>query len=54
MSVRPYPRLADLHRVSTWRAPTLPAVALLYLAMTVDSARRHHAGRGSLWKGRVG
>jgi hopene-associated glycosyltransferase HpnB len=32
--------------------PTLPAAALLYVAMTVDSARRHWLGRGSHWKGR--
>jgi hopene-associated glycosyltransferase HpnB len=42
-----------LCRLTSWRAPLLPAVAMLYLAMTVDSARRHHAGRGGLWKGRV-
>ena len=41
------------HRVGAWRAPLLPAVALLYLVMTLDSARRHYAGRGGLWKGRV-
>jgi hopene-associated glycosyltransferase HpnB len=35
------------------RAPALPAVAALYLAMTVDSARRHRLGRGGAWKGRV-
>jgi hopene-associated glycosyltransferase HpnB len=31
---------------------TLPAAALLYLMMTVDSARRYWFGRGSHWKGR--
>jgi hypothetical protein len=31
----------------------LPLVALLYAAMTADSARRHHAGRGGEWKGRT-
>jgi hopene-associated glycosyltransferase HpnB len=35
------------------RAPGLPLIALLYGAMTVDSARRHHAGRGGEWKGRT-
>ncbi|HEY7688761.1 MAG TPA: glycosyltransferase [Dongiaceae bacterium] len=35
----------------TW-ALTLPAAALLYLAMTVDSARRYWFGLGSHWKGR--
>jgi hopene-associated glycosyltransferase HpnB len=31
----------------------LPAAALLYTAMTVDSARRHWQGRGGEWKGRI-
>jgi hopene-associated glycosyltransferase HpnB len=35
-------------------AVTLPATALLYAAMTVDSARRHLLGRGARWKDRVG
>jgi hypothetical protein len=42
-----------LYRLSRWRAPALPLVALLYAAMTVDSARRHHRGRGGEWKGRT-
>ena len=41
-----------LYRLSPLRAPALPLVAMLYAAMTVDSARRHAAGRGGLWKGR--
>jgi hopene-associated glycosyltransferase HpnB len=35
-----------------WWALTLPFAALLYLGMTLDSARRHWWGRGSRWKGR--
>lgn len=35
-----------------WRAVTLPLAAVLYLAMTVDSARRHWLGVGVAWKGR--
>jgi hopene-associated glycosyltransferase HpnB len=31
----------------------LPAIALLYMAMTLDSALRHYQGRGGLWKGRT-
>ncbi|MHA1109389.1 MAG: glycosyltransferase [Alphaproteobacteria bacterium] len=31
----------------------LPAAALIYLCMTIDSARRSFAGRGAGWKGRV-
>ena len=30
----------------------LPLAALLYTAMTVDSALRHARGRGGTWKGR--
>jgi hopene-associated glycosyltransferase HpnB len=32
---------------------SLPLAALLYTAMTFDSARRHWLGRGGTWKGRV-
>ena len=32
--------------------PTLPLAALLYTAMTVDSARRYYRGQGGAWKGR--
>ncbi len=35
-----------------WRALLLPAAALLYICMTVDSARRSLAGGGNKWKGR--
>jgi hopene-associated glycosyltransferase HpnB len=42
-----------LYRLSPLRAPGLPFAALLYAAMTVDSARRHYAGRGGEWKGRT-
>jgi len=34
-------------------ALSLPFVAVLYLLMTLDSARRHHLGRGAAWKGRT-
>jgi hopene-associated glycosyltransferase HpnB len=36
-----------------WRAFALPATAALYLLMTLDSALRHHRGRGAAWKGRT-
>jgi hopene-associated glycosyltransferase HpnB len=42
-----------LYRLSPLRAPGLPLIALLYAAMTADSARRHHAGRAGEWKGRT-
>jgi hopene-associated glycosyltransferase HpnB len=48
-----YVPVLRLYRLSPLRAPGLPAVALLYTAMTVDSARRHYAGRGGEWKGRT-
>jgi hopene-associated glycosyltransferase HpnB len=34
-------------------APALPLAALLYSAMTLDSAMRHWRGRGGAWKGRT-
>jgi len=48
-----YVPVLRLYRLSPLRAFGLPLVALLYAAMTVDSARRHHAGRGGEWKGRT-
>ena len=42
-----------LYQLRPWRAALLPLVALLYAAMTADSARRHRAGRGGEWKGRT-
>jgi hypothetical protein len=42
-----------LYRLSPWRAPCLPVIAVLYAAMTADSARRYHLGRGGQWKGRT-
>jgi hypothetical protein len=42
-----------LYRRSPHWGLALPAAALLYTAMTVDSARRHWQGRGGEWKGRV-
>ncbi len=43
-----------LYRRSRLLAPALPLAGLLYLAMTLDSARRHLRGQGASWKGRVG
>lgn len=42
-----------LYGLSLWWAATLPAIALLYTLMTVDSALRHWRGQGGAWKGRV-
>jgi hopene-associated glycosyltransferase HpnB len=49
--------VAYLPTVRCYRQPmalvlTLPIAGLLYLGMTLDSARRHWWGRGSRWKGR--
>ena len=38
---------------NAWRAAALPLVALLYAAMTADSARRHYSGRAVSWRGRT-
>jgi hopene-associated glycosyltransferase HpnB len=48
-----YAPVLRLYGLSLWRAPCLPAIAALYTAMTVDSARRHHGGMGGHWKGRT-
>jgi hopene-associated glycosyltransferase HpnB len=49
MSVSYLPMLR-LYRLSPLRAPALPLIALLYAAMTADSARRHYAGRAVAWR----
>jgi len=41
-----------LYRQPRVRALLLPIAAVLYTLMTLDSARRHYAGRGGAWKGR--
>jgi hopene-associated glycosyltransferase HpnB len=48
-----YVPLLRFYRLSVLRAPALPLVAMLYAGMTLDSARRYHAGRGGAWKGRT-
>jgi hopene-associated glycosyltransferase HpnB len=50
MSVSYLPMLR-LYRLSALRAPTLPLIALLYAAMTADSARLHYSGRAVAWRG---
>ncbi len=52
MSVSYLPMLR-LCGLSPLRAATLPLIAALYTGMTISSARRHYAGRGGEWKGRV-
>lgn len=52
MAVAYAPMLRFYRRSLLW-APLLPAVALVYLAATVQSALLHYRGRGGAWKGRV-
>jgi hopene-associated glycosyltransferase HpnB len=47
-----YLPMLRLYGLSPLRAPSLPLIAILYAAMTADSARRHYRGRGGEWKGR--
>lgn len=42
-----------LYKLMPVWAAALPVAALLFTLMTVDSARRHWQGRGSVWKGRA-
>jgi hypothetical protein len=48
-----YVPMQRLYRLPAWRALALPVAAALYGAMTFGSARRHWAGRGGEWKGRI-
>ena len=48
-----YVPMLRLYRLSAFRAPALPLVAVLYAAMTADSARRHYSGRAVSWRGRA-
>ena len=42
-----------LYAVSPWWGPALPAIAMTYVAFTLDSAYQYLRGRGGAWKGRV-
>ncbi|HYM02798.1 MAG TPA: glycosyltransferase [Stellaceae bacterium] len=48
-----YLPMVRFYRLSPVWAPLLPAIALVYLAATFDSARRHWQAVGGEWKGRV-
>ncbi len=41
------------YRVSAWYGLSLPVIAALYLAFTLESAYQHVRGRGGAWKGRA-
>jgi hopene-associated glycosyltransferase HpnB len=48
-----YLPMVRFYELSPLYAPLLPAAASVYLAATVDSARRYWRGAGGEWKGRV-
>jgi hopene-associated glycosyltransferase HpnB len=48
-----YVPMLRFYQLSALRAPTLPLIAVLYAAMTADSARRHYSGRTVSWRGRA-
>ena len=52
MALSYWPTLKYYRQSPLW-AFTLPAIALLYTLMTVDSAIQHWQGKGGAWKGRV-
>ncbi|WP_300610770.1 glycosyltransferase [Trebonia sp.] len=48
-----YLPMLRFYRLCPLRAPMLPLIAVLYAAMTADSARRHYSGRAVSWRGRA-
>lgn len=48
-----YFSIVQFYRCSFWYVFCLPAIALLYLLMTIDSAIKHWQGQGGAWKGRT-
>ncbi|MBW4443808.1 MAG: glycosyltransferase [Plectolyngbya sp. WJT66-NPBG17] len=52
MTVSYFP-IMRFYRCSFWYAFFLPAIAFLYLLMTIDSAIKHWQGQGGAWKGRT-
>jgi hopene-associated glycosyltransferase HpnB len=52
MAVSYQPILRFYRRSPLWGL-ALPAIALAYMAFTLDSAYQHTRGRGGLWKGRI-
>ncbi len=53
MMAAAYGPTLGLYGQSRARAVFLPVAAMLYIAMTVDSAFRHWRGHGGQWKGRI-
>jgi hypothetical protein len=52
MAVAFQPTLRFYGLLPLW-GPILPAIALVYMAFTLESAYQSVRGRGGLWKGRV-
>ena len=52
MALAAYPT-GRLYGLPPWAGLALPVAAALYVAMTVDSARRYWTGGGRAWKSRV-
>jgi hopene-associated glycosyltransferase HpnB len=51
---RPILRFYGMRGLRSWLwAATLPAIAAMYMAFTLDSAYQHARGRGGMWKGRA-
>jgi hopene-associated glycosyltransferase HpnB len=48
-----YVPMLRFYRLRALRALGLPLIAVLYAAMTADSARRHYSGRAVSWRGRA-
>jgi hopene-associated glycosyltransferase HpnB len=48
-----YLPMVRFYRLSPLWSLLLPAIALVYVAATIDSARRYREGKGGQWKGRV-
>ena len=51
MAIAYFPTIR-LYKLPVWWSFTLPAIALLYTLMTIDSARKYWLGKGEVWKGR--
>jgi hopene-associated glycosyltransferase HpnB len=52
MTVSYFPTIR-FYQCPLWLSFFLPAIALIYTLMTLDSALRYWQGKGGLWKGRV-
>jgi hopene-associated glycosyltransferase HpnB len=53
LMIRSFVPIQRFYGLPIWRAATLPLIAILYGAFTLDSALQHERGRGGYWKGRA-